>query len=306
MDENKINVLNKIQRLAQEDPEFGKELQKRLEIIPSAKFKVAENERIDQIYEYCIEKIIRKQSEELYKDFPLENIKSQLVEDCIKMEFFHRKDNFGDFSLALYQQIECMTNIICTNPILAEITDKMWGYSAYIKEEKGQTLDISKRLDGDYCIAKLVFPGNLKNGIPKALERSKITLQNQYANDKIRIIVYFLGFKAMLRSGDYDYFKDITNTLSEIYQCRNMNHRGNIQYPWEEETSKRILSMKSVYYFKFLGALVQYIEYIKHGLEFLPEMQHYCKSIEKKQINISLQVVGTISQEELARRMKKR
>lgn len=294
MDENKILTINKICKLAGQDKEFDSELRKRLEMVYSASSNITGDERIDHIYEYCIEKIIRQQAEDFYKDFPIENIKSQLVEDCIRMEFFHRKDNFGDFCLSLYQQIECMTNKLCTNPVLTEITDKMWGHPAYLKEEKDQELDIGKRMDGNYSIAKLIFPGTKKNGTVYALEKSKITLQNQYANDKIRIIVYFLGFKAMMKRGDYDLFKDITNTLNDIYQCRNMNHRGNIQYSWEEETCNRILSMKSVYYFKFLGALVQYIEFIKKGLLFLPEIDKYCKTLNKKSISIEIKTVGKI------------
>ena len=35
-------------------------------------------------------------SEDFYKDFPLKSIIPILVEDFIRMEFFHRKDNFGD------------------------------------------------------------------------------------------------------------------------------------------------------------------------------------------------------------------
>ena len=294
MDENKILTINKICKLAGQDKEFDSELRKRLEMVYSASSNITGDERIDHIYEYCIEKIIRQQAEDFYKDFPIENIKSQLVEDCIRMEFFHRKDNFGDFCLSLYQQIECMTNKLCTNPILTEITDKMWGYPAYIKKEKDQEPDISRRSEGDYSIAKLVFPNKDKNGKLYALEKTKKTLQNQYANDKIKIIVYFLGFKAMMGNGDYEYYKEITNTLNDIYQCRNMNHRGNIQYPWEEETCNRILSMKSVYYFKFLGALVQYIEYIKKGLLFLPEIEKYCKTINKKSISIEIKTVGKI------------
>ena len=278
MDDNKILTINKICKLAVQDKEFDSELRKRLEIVSSASSCITGDERIDQIYEYCIEKIIRQQAEDFYKDFPIEDIKSQLIEDCMRMEFFHRKDNFGDFCLSLYQQIECMTNKLCTDSVLTEITEP----------------DISRRSEGGYSIAKLVFPFTSKNGTPYALEKSKITLQNQYANDKIKIIVYFLGFKAMMGNGDYEYYKDITNTLNDIYQCRNMNHRGNIQYTWEEETCKRVLSMKSVYYFKFLGALVQYIEYIKKGLLFLPEIAKYCKTINKKNVSIEIKPIGKI------------
>ena len=126
MDEKKTTTIDKIYQLTKQDAEFNEELRKKLEIT-SAESPTIDDERLDQIYEYCIEKIIRKQANEFYHDFPLNSIKSQLVEDYVKMEFFHRKDHFEDFSFSLYQQIECITNKLCENAIFSEITEKQDG-----------------------------------------------------------------------------------------------------------------------------------------------------------------------------------
>lgn len=286
MDEKVMSALEKIIRLTQQNAEFDTELRKRLNVA-SANSVIIDDERITQIYEYCIEKIIRKQAEEFYADFPVKSIIPVLTEDFVRMEYFRRKDNFGDFCLSLYQQIECMTNKLCEDPKLSEITSKMWGCHAYVKEEKNVPIDISVRVNGDFSIANLIFPGqNKRTGNLNSVEKSQSTLQTQYANDKMRILVYFLGYKTMMKSGEYDSFIEFTSLLSDIYQCRNMNHRGNTQNEWELTVLNRIYPLKSFYYFKFMGGLAQYVDYIKKGLPYIPEMKKYCDSIEKQKVSI--------------------
>ena len=283
-----MSTIDKITRLTQQNAEFDMELRKQLKVA-SANSVLSEDERINQIYEYCIEEIIRKQANEFYKDFPLQSIKDTLIGDFVRMESFRRKDNFGDFCLALYQQIECMTNRLCEKKELSDITEKMWGYPAYLKVEKGKELSIYNR-SGDYTIASLLFRDKTN-----AFEKSRKSLQTQYAIDKIRIIVYFLGYKAMMKGSDYDSFIEITSLLNDIYQCRNMNHRGNSQNQWEKETFARIIPLKSLYYFKFLGVLAQYVEYIKEGWGYIPELKKYSDSIEKRKISApQLKIVDKI------------
>lgn len=271
MDEKLQTVLNKIVRLCSQNPEFDMKLRKQLRVA-SANFGLLDDERINQIYEYCIEEVIRQQATEFYADFPLFTIKDDLIEDFVQMEFFRRKDNFGDFCLALYQQIECMTNTILSDERLSDITKSMWELPAYLntKECKNPSIFVRsyRSYGSDYTIAKLLFPyENKQSGNSNASEKIAIPLQKQSAKDKMRIIVYFLGYKAMMKSSDYDSFKEVTSLLKDIYQCRNMNHRGNSPSP---EIQDRILPLKSLYYFKFLGVLAQYVEYIKEGYDYLP------------------------------------
>lgn len=76
-----------------------------------------------------------------------------------------------------------------------------------------------------------------------------------------------------MKSSDYDSFVEITSLLNDIYQCRNMNHRGNSQNQWEKDTFSKIIPLKSLYYFKFLGVLAQYVEYNKRGVEIYPRIK---------------------------------
>lgn len=286
MDEKIMSTLDKIIKLAQQNTEFDTELRKRLNVA-SANSAVIDDERIIQIYEYCIEKIIRKQAEEFYADFPVKSIVPVLIEDFVRMEYFRRKNNFGDFCLSLYQQIECMTNKLCEDPNLSEIVSKMWGCHAYVKEEKNIPIDMAVRIKGDFSIANLIFPGqNKKTGNLNSIEKSQSALQVQYASDKMRILVYFLGYKTMMKSGEYDSFIEFTSLLTDIYQCRNMNHRGNTQNEWELAVYNRIYPLKSFYYFKFMGGLAQYIDYIKRGFSYIPELKKFCDSIEKQKVSI--------------------
>ena len=296
MENNKKAAIEKIYQLTKQDAEFNEELRKKLGITSIANSAIIDDERLSQIYEYCIEKIIRKQAEEFYKDFPVPSIIPTLIEDYVRMESFHRKDNFGDFCLALYQQIECMTNKLCEDSNLSEITSKMWGCHAYVKEEKNVPIDISNRIQGDFTIANLVFPGqNKKTGILNSIEKSRSTLQAQYASDKMKILVYFLGYKAMMKSGEYDSYLEFTSLLSDIYQCRNMNHRGNTQNEWELAVLNRIYPLKSFCYFKFMGGLAQYVDYIKGGMSFLPELKKYSDGIERQKVSIQQpKVLGKI------------
>ena len=285
MEENKKAAIEKIYLLTKQDAEFNDELRKKLGIIDDI--------RLNQIFEYCIEKVARKQGGEFYSSFPIPSITNSLIDDYVRMEYFKRKDNFQDFCFALYQQIECITNKICESPILHDIVTKMWGYPAYIKSEKGKELSISERSDGDFSIGKLVLVGD------KKVEKSKMALQSLYAIDKIRTIVYFLGYQAMMKSSDYDSFIEITSLLNDIYQCRNLNHRGNTTNQWEQERLDRVLPLKSFYYFKFLGVLAQYVSFIKKGIDFLPSLDKYASSLEKKEMKAEFNPVDKIDLSQL-------
>lgn len=126
MDEKIKATIDKIEILTNQNHEFDIELRKRLNIA-SANIVLQEDDRISHIYEYCIEEVIKKQANEFYNDFPISSIKDILIEDFIRMEFFRRKDNFGDFCLSLYQQIECITNKLCEDRQLTDITEKCGG-----------------------------------------------------------------------------------------------------------------------------------------------------------------------------------
>lgn len=283
MDEKLKPTLEKIVQLTRQNQEFDLELRKALQITPSASSVSISDEKLDQIYEYCIEKIIRKQAMEFYKGFPIESISPELIEDYVKMEFFRRKDDFGNFCLALYQQIENITNRLCETRTISDVAERMWAYPAYVKDGK-----INDRPESEYCIAKLVFTTaiNKKTEQPYYVEKSRVALQSQYAMDKIKSLVYFIGYKSALTSSDYKSYVEFTSLMHDIYQCRNMNHRGNTLNEWEQAVLDRIMPIKSLCYFKFMGGLSQYVEFIRSGYGVIDEIETYAKSLPEKKINL--------------------
>ena len=66
MDEKLKSTLDKIIRLTQQNAEFDKSLRDAMSLSYPVDNGVISDERINQIYEYCIEKILRKQAEEFY------------------------------------------------------------------------------------------------------------------------------------------------------------------------------------------------------------------------------------------------
>ena len=136
MDERLQTTIDKIVRLSGQNAEFDKELRKRLGVVSCPTLDGIDGNKVDEIYEYCIEKVVKQQATDFYADFPIPTIIGGLVSDFCRMEFFRRKDCFVDFCLSLYQQIECIVNKLCVNPDLNDIVERMWGYPAYIKSGK--------------------------------------------------------------------------------------------------------------------------------------------------------------------------
>ena len=292
METKKEIVLSKILQLTWQDEEFKVNLLNLLFPKNCRDNKRNSNEHISQIYEYCIERVVRNQAKDFYKGFPLHDQIPALEEDFVRMEFFRRKDNFEDFSLAVYQQIERITNQLCINKELVAIFKKMLYYPAYIGFPKNQSKDnanekiqsptLYDRPESSYTIAKLIFFG--KNPESEG-NNTKKTLQDLTAIEKIRSIAYFIGYKASMTRNDFLSYKELTSLLYNIYQCRNLNHRGGEKSAQQQENINRILSLKTFYYFKFMGALAQYVDSIKNGYPFLPEIEKYATSLDSKEID---------------------
>ena len=261
MDEKLKATIQKIQLLAAQNPEFEAEM--RALFGGKANAILNDDKRLDDIYEYCIQKIIKKQAEDFYKNFQLNSLIPSLIDDYIRMEDFRRKDNFGDFCLAVYQQIEAITNTICNNSKMLTITSAMWRCPAYIKTSydlKGASPIISER-KGNYTIADLIFSKN------ESEDKSQKSISEMSAIVKIKIVVYYFGFRAMMFSNNYNEFQEIKSLFVDIYQCRNLNHRGNNPSEYQKEIINRVLAEKSFYYYKFLSGLIKYIEFVNSGFK---------------------------------------
>jgi hypothetical protein len=221
------------------------------ELIPKNVTEIESNfssNQMSEIYEHCLRKIIKEHAEHFYSDFKLLEIKNKLIEDFIRMEKFRREDNFEDFCLALFQQIEGVVNELATE----DIQEK------FISSQNKQTHNSKNKSTGQYESQKLwqliFYPGldnealnkKTKKGISDwdFLERYKAILYFHYYKEKIHNIhdfniIFFLG--------------------SDLYQSRNLNHRGGRTSDNQKKAIDKVTANSHRYYFKFLGFLEDFM-----------------------------------------------
>ena len=88
-----------------------------------------------------------------------------------------------------------------------------------------------------------------------------------------------------------------------------MNHRGGSQTEKAESVINKIKPLQSLYYFKFYGLLIQYVEFIKEGFPLSQRLVNYSKSLDSIDVPIPKQEfkpVGKLSLDELDKRTKRR
>lgn len=191
----------------------------------------ASDARISDIHEQCIESILQEQAREFYKDFVIEPIRSQLIADFVKMEHWRRRNNIGEFGLAVYQQIECVINWLGRDNILSEVFRTMMDALCYVD---GYNPTVSNRYEkSTYTIAQLLF-------MHDAPTKSKEILSQQWTLDKFKAINYFVCHQGCLTNFQFKQFVDENNLFSEIYALRNLNHRGNDLTDKEKDRLKNV------------------------------------------------------------------
>lgn len=224
--------------------------------------EIAKHSVIQNIHEYCVEQKIEKQAIEFYQSFPIEEIKDQLIQDYKKMEHERRRDDFENFCLCLYQQIENITNCLFESEVIStwnNLKHSIAIKSFYDRNQKQYVLPTN----GGTSIEKLVF----QNTNPIA------DLSKWHANRKFRAILYFFYFNREVTRDDYT-FNSIYFTHEEIYQMRNQNHRGSKPTEYQQKTLNKIQGNESKYYFKFYGFLQDFITQIEYNVSnqsILPE-----------------------------------
>lgn len=226
------------------------------------------NSKIDYIYELCIERIIHDQAVRFYNEFPIAELRPTLIADFVRMEHFRRKDNFDDFCLAMYQQIECITSHFIKNPVYVGIVSKMMDYSAYTPDGIFEV-----RFSPDQT-GKLYKVGDLLFGKEDTQNRFMlIDDPKQYATNKTNSVLYFVGYQAKMKNSDYNEFVFYREMLNKIYLCRNRNHRGNTPTSYQQGIYNEIDPYKSEFYLKFLGVLAFYVGSVRCGYAHLQHIK---------------------------------
>lgn len=232
---------------------FKQKLQKNNEFLP---FKVGEMDRpIDEIYEYCIKNIIKEQATDFYQDFKVENIKTKLIEDFIRMEHFKRESNFEDFCLAMFQQLEGIVNSLVSEEIKNFIIENQNNSFHKIKDKF-----TNKYVDTP--LRKLIFYPSISEK-DLSIRLSKSILEWDFS-EKFKTILFYYYFDKKI----YNYydFQNIFFQGNELYQARNLNHRGGRITESQQKSISKIISNSPRYYFKFFGFLENFTSKVNEKL----------------------------------------
>ncbi len=228
--------------------------------------EIAKHSIIQNIHEYCVEKKIEKQATEFYNSFPIQEIKDQLIQDYKKMEHERRRDDFENFCLCLYQQIENITNILFDSRIYTN-----WGVARN---------EIAIKSSFDASQHKYVLPISGGTTLEQLVFQGTDTIK-WFANRKFRAVLYYFYFDKNVVKDDYE-FNSIYYVHEEIYQIRNQNHRGSKPSPYQKITIDKIRGNEARYYFKFYGFLQDFVNHIELAYTNRPKSTNKNISPSKK------------------------
>ena len=240
---------------------FAKELYKLL--------APASDARISDIHEQCIESILTQQANEFYKDFVIADLRPQLIADFIKMEHWRRRNNIYEFSLAMYQQVECIVNYISRNNTLCEVFHTMMDCLCFV-DAYPPTVD-NRNPKSSYTVAQLLV-------MHDAPTKSKEILPSLWAYDKFKAINYFVCHQTMLTNYQFDQFVGENRIFGELYALRNRVHRGNDLTEKEIERTKQVESNPSRGFLTLTAFLTWFIDSVNKGYPLSNELVTFSKT----------------------------
>jgi len=216
--------------------------------------------QLNEIYEYCINLIIKDHASNFYKDFKLSEKKECLVYDFIRMEKFRRNDNFEDFCIAAYQQIECIVNHLCAKTDFYEyfkINKDISPIMLYDRNSK------SFYRGGNQSIGKLIFRTKNENGEVNASLLKAPHEWNFLA--RFRAVIYYYYFNKELKINENE-FNKVFVLGNHLYQGRNLNHRGSMPYDNQMNIIDNLKENQHKYYFRFLGFLEDFVSSLNKNI----------------------------------------
>lgn len=221
-----------------------------------------EKAKLEEIYEYCIERNSRNQATDLYKHFPIKGIKNELVESYVLMESFRRRGNFLNFCAHLFKQIEGIANYICNLPEYQQIFTNLLDCPAVIKYNQDPALLMVSRDPKSPTVSMLIYEGFGQNTDGK--EKKDVALKKQYIQDKIKIAMYLAGYASCLYSQNE--FKTFSFNLSKLYLARcEADHSGNSRTEKQEITFRETVANPGKYYIEFMALLNSVISKVSAG-----------------------------------------
>lgn len=244
---------------------FANELHKTLAPVSDA--------RILDIHEQCIETILQEQANEFYENFIITEIRPQLIADYIKMEHWRRRNNIQEFCMALYQQIEAITNhlgrdsdlnLIWRNIRSANFLVDTLKNSIKVRWEKGDTIE-----------KKIIYkPENYGK-----------ELKELGAMDKFKAILFLIVYKTYVDGNNKSFFYEDFNKACDIYMVRNLNHRGNIIDENKSERISYIIDNPTFAMCSLLGFYAHFVSGINKGYPVSLELVEFAELCYKSRID---------------------
>lgn len=219
------------------------------------------SDEVAQIYEFCIKKIAIEQAESFYENFKIEALKKKLIEDFIRMESFRRNDNFEDFSLAAFQQLEAITNELSKRNELINFIKRNRYLNPFVVYDLNQSTFVRKKTNQN--VGKLIFQKIKEEDISNQLE---IDPQKWFFTHRYRAVLFYYYFNTEIKNNQdkFDLIYDLGNYL---YQARNLNHRSGENSIFQEKILNEILPNKYKYYYKFLGFIEDFTSVVNKNFK---------------------------------------
>lgn len=248
-------------------------------VIDDLKDKNDEN-KIAEIYEYCIQQILKEQAESLYNGFPLTDIKEELVADYVKMERAHRDNNIDDFGIRLYRQIENIVRTLAKDETLDGVVSSMMDVPYLVAGFSNPQVQKRQKLTKDMQPVKTIADFVL---IPSRRstkeERKEKALSEQYATDMARLIIYFVCFGGMMQPGIlFEQWKQQTDAYSDIYSIRNRVHGGGECSEHDIQRYDEMKASATQSYFRLMSFLVFLVEGVKKGLPLPKDLVDFAET----------------------------
>lgn len=245
-------------------------------------------EELSEIYEFCLEKNLRRQADDFYKVFPIKDIvlrlvdnyadkgeyvlegnvlwntQQRLADNFVKMEHYRRKDYFDEFVMAVYQQLEIIADVFCFNRQFGQVATRLMGHPAYVSSAHTSAGEwdaptIRSRV-GSYPIAHLLF------GKDNACEKARQPLHQLSPLDRVNVVLYFICHGAKLQPSQYYLFMEQKSLIGDIYHFRCRFYSSSFSATqWQDDIYKRVIAQKGFYYMKCLQLLCFFVENAADG-----------------------------------------
>ncbi|MEY2922296.1 MAG: hypothetical protein RL108_918 [Bacteroidota bacterium] len=215
---------------------------------------------LSQIYEYCIKNIAKEQAEKFYENFKIIEIRQTLIADFIRMETFRRNDNFEDFCLAAFQQIESITNHLAKQAELKIYIQNNRFLNPFKYYDKNRSTYVRKSTDQN--IGKLIFAKNEEDYVSENLDKDPL---KWFFTHRFRAVLFYYHFNLELGSNSEKY-ESIYELGNYLYQARNLNHRSGEKNKYQDDILNQILPNKYNYYYKFMGFIEEFSAKINQNL----------------------------------------